>query len=96
MAENCITQPSRQKFSWEAKRPALQRTLALFCNSRHNDACAATRVPLVAANALWRAPPHCRVVNLVRSGRKQPKLFSTSAGDQARLPFSFEISLRYR
>jgi len=21
MAENCITQPSRQKFSWEAKRP---------------------------------------------------------------------------
>jgi len=48
------------------------------------------------AGFLWRAPPHCTVVNLVRSGRKQPKLFSASAGDQARLPFYFAISLRYR
>jgi hypothetical protein len=31
-------------------------------------------------------------VNLVRSGRKQPKLFSASAGDPARHPLSFAIS----
>src|SRR5689334_8235284 len=35
-----------------------------------------------------RAAPHCMVVNLVRSGRKQPQLFSASAGGPARLPFS--------
>ena len=29
------------------------------------------------------------VVNLVRSGRKQPQLFSASAGGQARHPFLF-------
>ncbi len=34
----------------------------------------------------WRASPHCKVVNLVRSGRKQPQLFSASAGVQARHP----------
>jgi hypothetical protein len=37
--------------------------------------------------ALWRASPHCIVVNLVRSGRKQPQLFSASAGGWARHPF---------
>jgi hypothetical protein len=31
-----------------------------------------------------RAPPHCGVVNLVRSGRKQPQLLTASAGDKAR------------
>src|SRR5688500_10799849 len=31
-----------------------------------------------------RASPHCMVVNLVRSGRKQPQLFSASAGGKAR------------
>src|SRR3954468_16524543 len=35
----------------------------------------------------WRASPHCMVVNLVRSGRKQPQLFSASAGGPARHPF---------
>ena len=33
----------------------------------------------------WRVSPHCRVVNLVRSGRKQPQLHSASAGGKARL-----------
>ena len=31
-----------------------------------------------------RASPHCMVVNLVRSGRKQPQLFFASAGGKAR------------
>ena len=31
-----------------------------------------------------RVAPHCMVVNLVRSGRKQPKRFSASAGGTAR------------
>src|SRR5215207_1026075 len=35
-----------------------------------------------------RAAPHCMVVNLVRSGRKQPQLFSASAGGSARHPYS--------
>src|SRR6478752_2826020 len=35
---------------------------------------------------LRRAAPHCMVVNLVRSGRKQPQLFSASAGGTARHP----------
>jgi DNA polymerase III subunit gamma/tau len=33
----------------------------------------------------WRAPPHHGVVNLVRSGRKQPQPFTVSAGVKARL-----------
>src|SRR6185503_4450844 len=37
-------------------------------------------------SCLWRASPHCMVVNLVRSGRKQPKLYFASAGGKARLP----------
>jgi len=36
----------------------------------------------------WRVSPHCKVVNLVRSGRKQPQLFIVSAGGKARLLFS--------
>ena len=36
---------------------------------------------------LRRASPHCMLVNLVRSGRKQPQLFCASAGGKARLPF---------
>jgi fumarate hydratase, class I len=40
-----------------------------------------TQSPANRRNELqWRASPHCMVVNLVRSGRKQPKLFSASAG----------------
>lgn len=35
----------------------------------------------------WRVSPHCKVVNLVRSGRKQPQLFIVSAGGKARLLF---------
>jgi hypothetical protein len=35
----------------------------------------------------WRVSPHCRVVNLVRSGRKQPQLLTASAGGMARLLF---------
>jgi hypothetical protein len=35
----------------------------------------------------WRVSPHCRVVNLVRSGRKQPQLLTVSAGGKARLLF---------
>ena len=33
-----------------------------------------------------RVAPHCKVVNLVRSGRKQPQRFSASAGGTARHP----------
>src|SRR5487761_2321230 len=36
----------------------------------------------------WRGSPHCRVVNLVRSGRKQPQLITASAGGKARLLFA--------
>ncbi len=42
----------------------------------------------VGYNACWRAPAHCGMVYLVRSGTKQPKPFTASAADQARLfPF---------
>lgn len=36
-------------------------------------------------NCGWRAPAHCGVTNLVRSGTKQPQSFPVSAADQARL-----------
>jgi len=39
----------------------------------------------------WRASPHCKVVNLVRSGRKQPQLFLASAGVQARHPIVSQV-----
>jgi len=32
----------------------------------------------------WRAPAHCGMANLVRSGTKQPQSFPASAADQAR------------
>lgn len=35
----------------------------------------------------WRASPHCGMVNLVRSGRKQPQPNVASAGGKARLLF---------
>ena len=35
-------------------------------------------------NCVRRVSPHCRVVNLVRSGRKQPQPFTASAGGKAR------------
>ena len=35
-------------------------------------------------NHIRRVSPHCRVVNLVRSGRKQPQPFTASAGGKAR------------
>ena len=41
----------------------------------------------------WRASPHCMVVNLVRSGRKQPQLFSASAGVRLATPMN-EASAR--
>ncbi len=40
----------------------------------------APRPSFLAPAVLWRASPHCMVVKLVRSGRKQPQLFSASAG----------------
>ena len=40
------------------------------------------------AHRLRRVAPHCMVVNLVRSGRKQPQRFSASAGGTARHPVS--------
>ena len=39
-----------------------------------------------ALEVSWRASPHCTLVNLVRSGRKQPQLVSASAGGLARHP----------
>lgn len=40
----------------------------------------------------WRVSPHCRVVNLVRSGRKQPQLLTASAGGRTRLLFGVDVS----
>ena len=34
---------------------------------------------------VWRVSPHCTMVNLVRSGRKQPQPIGASAGGKARL-----------
>lgn len=31
-------------------------------------------IKLISQKSLWRATPHCNVVNLVRAGRKQPQL----------------------
>jgi hypothetical protein len=42
---------------------------------------------LAKASDQRRVAPHCMVVNLVRSGRKQPQRFSASAGGTARHPF---------
>ena len=41
---------------------------------------------LAARNDQRRVAPHCRVVNLVRSGRKQPQRLTASAGGTARHP----------
>ena len=44
-----------------------------------------------------RVAPHCSVVNLVRSGRKQPQRFTASAGGTARHPcFARQIDLMLR
>jgi hypothetical protein len=40
---------------------------------------------MLGYNERWRAPAHCGMVYLVRSGTKQPKPFTASAADQARL-----------
>jgi hypothetical protein len=42
---------------------------------------------MLGYNDRWRAPAHCGMVYLVRSGTKQPKPFTASAADQARLLF---------
>ena len=42
-----------------------------------------------------RVAPHCMVVNLVRSGRKQPKRFSASAGGTARHLFFARQSIHW-
>src|SRR5439155_20550024 len=47
---------------------------------------APTFVAFGAADDQRRVAPHCMVVNLVRSGRKQPQLLSASAGGTARHP----------
>ena len=52
-------------------------------------------IPLTGYNASWRAPAHCGMVYLVRSGTKQPKPFTASAADQARLLLSL-IDLRFQ
>ena len=44
--------------------------------------------PMMRYNSTWRAPAHCGMVNLVRSGTKQPQLFPASAADKARLLIS--------
>ena len=44
-------------------------------------------------NAGWRAPAHCGMVNLVRSGTKQPQPISASAAVKARLCISFSSCL---
>jgi hypothetical protein len=49
-----------------------------------------TRPSLWRRKRSRRASPHCNLVNLVRSGRKQPQLFAASAGGKARHPFGIE------
>src|SRR5260221_4406620 len=39
----------------------------------------------------WRVAPHCRGVNLVRAGRKQPQRIPARAGITARHPFTHEL-----
>jgi hypothetical protein len=43
------------------------------------------KLPSMRYNLGWRAPAHCGMANLVRSGTKQPQSFPVSAADQARL-----------
>lgn len=45
--------------------------------------------PALLYNARRRAPAHCGMVNLVRSGTKQPQPTSASAAVKARLSFPF-------
>jgi len=49
----------------------------------HEDFERLSNAAIVARSRLelvWRASPHCGVVNLVRSGRKQPQLFPQVPG----------------
>jgi hypothetical protein len=48
----------------------------------------AASLRLMRYNMSWRAPAHCGMANLVRSGTKQPQSFTASAADQARQPSS--------
>ena len=79
----------RSAANGSTKRP---RACKGSANARVCKGAAARAGAMIAAQAymlrsLRRASPHCMVVNLVRSGRKQPQLFSASAGGQARHPF---------
>jgi hypothetical protein len=42
----------------------------------------------------WRVSPHCGVVNLVRSGRKQPQLLTASAGVRLASYFEFGAAMK--
>lgn len=55
------------------------------CGTRSIFAFASGGFAKLGYNARWRAPAHCGVTNLVRSGTKQPQSFPVSAADQARL-----------
>ena len=66
-------------------RPYPRARLALAGGRRNDDNDRSRRI---RATAQRRAAPHGMVVNLVRSGRKQPQRFSASAGGSARLPFA--------
>ena len=61
--------------------PACQRSRSrLYCRSRVDSTAHRVR----SAPDQRRVAPHCMVVNLVRSGRKQPQRTSASAGGTAR------------
>ena len=64
-----------------------QRREGKQCAAASGEFGTASRLAPRASQFQWRASPHCRVVNLVRSGRKQPQLFSASAGGKARHPY---------
>ena len=61
-----------------------------IANQESRLTCYEARITRHESRLSWRASPHCMVVNLVRSGRKQPQLFFASAGGRARLPLSRE------
>ena len=58
--------------------------------------CVSVAEVLSKATKNWRVSPHCNLVNLVRSGRKQPQPIVASAGGKARLLFFEGVTLDWK